>query len=134
MDYLTAEQIAEFREAFCLSDKDGCGTITAKVLGSITQSLGQVHGIINEEDFSAFLSLMAKKTEDNDTDEELVDLFKAFDCDEDGFISSQELRHVMASLGENLTNAEIDEMIREADLDGDGLLSYNEFAKMMTTK
>ncbi len=34
-DQLTEEQIAEFKEAFSLFDKDGDGTITTKELGSI---------------------------------------------------------------------------------------------------
>ena len=33
-DQLTEEQIAEFKEAFSLFDKDGDGTITTKELGS----------------------------------------------------------------------------------------------------
>jgi Ca2+-binding EF-hand superfamily protein len=34
-DQLTEEQIAEFKEAFSLFDKDGDGTITTKELGLI---------------------------------------------------------------------------------------------------
>ena len=35
------EQIAEFKEAFSLFDKDGDGTITTKELGTVMRSLGQ---------------------------------------------------------------------------------------------
>ena len=38
---LAAEQIAEFKEAFSLFDKDGDGTITTKELGTVMRSLGQ---------------------------------------------------------------------------------------------
>ena len=38
---LTEEQVAEFREAFSLFDKDGDGTITTRDLGSLFRSLGQ---------------------------------------------------------------------------------------------
>ena len=34
-DTLTDEQIAEFKEAFALFDKDGDGTITTKELGTV---------------------------------------------------------------------------------------------------
>ena len=34
-DNLTEEQIAEFKEAFSLFDKDGDGTITTKELGTV---------------------------------------------------------------------------------------------------
>ena len=40
-DQLTEEQIAEFREAFSLFDKDGNGTIATKELGTVMRSLGQ---------------------------------------------------------------------------------------------
>ena len=40
-DQLTEEQIAEFKEAFSLFDKDGDGTITTKELGTVMRSLGK---------------------------------------------------------------------------------------------
>ena len=40
------------------------------------------------------------------------------------FISSEELKNVMLTLGEHLTEEEIDEMIREADEDGDGKVGF----------
>ena len=40
-DQLSNEQIAEFKEAFSLFDKDGDGSITTKELGTVMRSLGQ---------------------------------------------------------------------------------------------
>ncbi|KAG5460826.1 MAG: hypothetical protein BJ554DRAFT_7080, partial [Olpidium bornovanus] len=40
-ELLTAEEIAEVKEAFSLFDKDGDGTITTKELGTVMRSLGQ---------------------------------------------------------------------------------------------
>ena len=37
--------------------------------------------------------------EDTDTEEELIEAFKVFDRDGNGFISAAELRHVMTNLG-----------------------------------
>ena len=85
-------------------------------------------------DFPEFLSLMARKMKDTDTEEELIEAFKVFDRDGNGFISAAELRHVMTNLGEKLTDEEVDEMIREADVDGDGQINYEEFVKMMMAK
>merc|ERR1712193_561390 len=145
---LSDEEIAEFKEAFLLFDKDGDGTITTKELGIVMRSLGQnpteaeLHDMINEVDadgngtidFAEFLSLMSRKVKDADSEEELMDAFKVFDKDGNGYISSAELRHVMTNLGEKLTDEEVEEMIREADVDGDGQVNYDEFVKMMVQK
>jgi len=49
---------------------------------------------------------------------------RIFDKDDDGFISVDELRHIMQSLGEKMNDSELDEMIAEADSDNDGLINY----------
>ena len=55
-DQLTEEQIAEFIEAFSLTDKDGDGSITNKELVNVMRSLGQnpteaeLQDMINEVD------------------------------------------------------------------------------------
>ena len=147
-DQLTEEQIAEFKEAFSLFDKDGDGTITTKELGTVMRSLGQnpteaeLQDMINEVDadgngtidFPEFLTMMARKMKDTDSEEEIMEAFKVFDKDGNGFISAAELRHVMTNLGEKLTDEEVDEMIAEADVDGDGQINYEEFVKMMMAK
>ena len=51
-------------------------------------------------------------------------IFRIFDKDDDGFISVEELRHIMQSLGEKMTDKDLDEMIAEADSDKDGLINY----------
>ncbi|RXN24770.1 calmodulin isoform X1 [Labeo rohita] len=137
-DQLTEEQIAEFKEAFSLFDKDGDGTITTKELGTVMRSLGQnpteaeLQDMINEVDadgngtidFPEFLTMMARKMKDTDSEEEIREAFRVFDKDGNGYISAAELRHVMTNLGEKLTDEEVDEMIREADIDGDGQVNY----------
>lgn len=41
-------------------------------------------------------------------------------------ITADELRQIMAKLGETLTDEEVEMMIEEADSDGDGQISYKE--------
>ncbi|KAI5108250.1 calmodulin 2a, partial [Silurus meridionalis] len=131
---------AEFKEAFSLFDKDGDGTITTKELGTVMRSLGQnpteaelqdmiiyIYIYIYRNgtiDFPEFLTMMARKMKDTDSEEEIREAFRVFDKDGNGYISAAELRHVMTNLGEKLTDEEVDEMIREADIDGDGQVNY----------
>ena len=75
-------------------------------------------------DFPEFLTMMARKMKDTDSEEEIREAFRVFDKDGNGFISAAELRHVMTNLGEKLTDEEVDEMIREADIDGDGQVIF----------
>ncbi|XP_050224568.1 calmodulin-like protein 8 [Mercurialis annua] len=142
---LSEEQISEFQEAFCLLDKDGDGRITFDELATAIRSLDQnptdeeLQCMISEVDvdgngtieFGEFLNLMAIKMKESEAEEELKEAFKVFDKDQDGYISPNELRHVMINLGEKLTDEEVEQMIREADLDGDGLVNYEEFVRMM---
>lgn len=50
-------------------------------------------------DFPEFLTMMARKMRDTDSEEEIREAFKVFDRDNNGFISAAELRHVMTNLG-----------------------------------
>lgn len=65
-DQLTEEQIAEFKEAFSLFDKDGDGTITTKELGTVMRSLGQnpteaeLQDMINEVDADGTLLFLCE--------------------------------------------------------------------------
>ena len=91
-DQLTEEQIAEFKEAFSLFDKDGDGTITTKELGTVMRSLCQnpteaeLQDMINEVDadgngtidFPEFLTMMARKMKDTDSEEEIREAFRFF--------------------------------------------------------
>lgn len=69
-----------------------------------------------------FLAMMAWKMKEADHEQELREAFNVFDRDNDGFITAEELRHVMTSMSESeqLTDVELDAMIREADQNGDG--------------
>ncbi|XP_036113721.1 calmodulin-like [Molossus molossus] len=143
-DQLTEEQVAEFKEAFSLLDKDGDGTITTKELGTVLQSLGrnpteaELQDMINEVDgtidFLEFLTMMARQMKDTDSEEAICQPFGVFDKDGNGYISAAEPHHVMTNLGEKRTDEEVDETIRDADIDGDGQVNYEEFVQVMTAK
>ena len=51
---------------------------------------------------------------------EFVDTFKVFNCDENGSISADELRHMKMYFNEKITDKGVDVMIRETDVDDVG--------------
>ncbi|XP_020258256.1 calmodulin-like protein 12 [Asparagus officinalis] len=139
------EHMSEFVEALSLFDKDGDGCSALEELATVIKSLGQdpkeemllhimskfnVEGNENVE-FGEFLNQMTRKMKETDAEEELREVFKVFDRDQNGYISANELINVMISLGEKLTEEEAEQMIREADLDGDGQVNYQEFVQLM---
>merc|ERR1719436_68044 len=101
--------------------KDGDGTITTKELGTVMRSLGQnpteaeLQDMINEVDadgngtidFPEFLSLMARKMKDTDTEEKLTDeevdeMIREADVDGDGQINYEEFVKMMMAAGAQL--------------------------------
>jgi calmodulin len=92
-DQFAEWQIAEFKEAFSLFDRDGDGAITAKELGTVMRSLGQnpaeaeLQDMVNEVDadgngtvdFSDFLTIKARSMNKNDSEEEILEAFKVID-------------------------------------------------------
>ncbi|GMN45510.1 hypothetical protein TIFTF001_014704 [Ficus carica] len=68
-----------------------------------------------------------------DEDSDLVNAFKVFDLNDDGFISSEELQIVLTRLGlmEENSGRDCKRMIRAFDANSDGKLDFEEFKTMM---
>ncbi|KAK8657420.1 hypothetical protein V6N13_035661 [Hibiscus sabdariffa] len=64
--------------------------------------------------------------------QELEAVFKKFDANGDGKISSSELGSIMGSLGQKPTDEELLNMIKEVDDDGDGFINFEEFVVLNT--
>ncbi|XP_072995372.1 polcalcin Phl p 7-like [Typha latifolia] len=62
-----------------------------------------------------------------DVTPEMERIFKRFDANGDGRISSAELGAALSMLG-STTSDEIQRMMAEIDTDGDGYIDFNEFA------
>ncbi|XP_068327933.1 probable calcium-binding protein CML25 [Pyrus communis] len=63
---------------------------------------------------------------------ELDQVFKKFDVNGDGKISSSELGAIMSSLGQPSSDEELNSMISEVDSDGDGFINFKEFVELNT--
>ncbi len=148
MDSLTEDQIREFGEAFSLFDKEGTGTITTDDLGSVVRSLGldpseaDLKHMLKDVDaggngtieFPEFLSLLTIKAKDKIEQAEILEAFRVFDRNKDGFITANEIYHIMGNLGEKLSREEVAEMMREASAGTEGKLQYQQFVAMMNSK
>ena len=143
---LTELQIAEYKEAFQIFDKHGEGVINSKELGTIMRSLGlspsdeDLKEIIdsfdndknnNMIDFNSFLIIMARRKNDIDKEEDLLEAFRVFDKENNGKISARELRYVMMSSGEDLNENAIEDMIHEVSSGQEDFIDYHKFVKLM---
>ncbi|KAH9687930.1 calmodulin [Citrus sinensis] len=129
----------ELRNMISEVDVNGNGTIEFGEFLNLMARKMKLRHMIDEVDangngtieFEEFLDLMAKKMRETKAQEEMKEAFKVFDKNRDGFISPNELRHVMLNLGEKVTDEELEQMVKDADLDGDGQINYEEFSRMM---
>ena len=148
VEYLTEDEKKFYENTFFQCDKDRTGTIKPHDLKAIKSLLletfteTEFDDLLKEVDtnyvetitLSEFLTMIAKKTKPSSHEEEVCQAFRVFDKDQSGFISANELRHMMNDLEEKLTDEEVDEIIREADANGDGRINYKNFIKMMNNK
>lgn len=151
---LTQDQIAEFKEAFSLFDKAGKGTVPTKDLGIVMRSLGfnpteaELQDMMNQVDvnktgtmnFDEFLNLMAQRGYDNNgTEEEILEAFRIFDKDKSGFMSAEQIKHLMwcgscSAPGKHDEDEELNEMIKVMPVNENGLINYVDFVKKMMEK
>lgn len=147
MAMLQSDQVEQLREIFMRFDMDSDGSLTQLELAALLRSLGlkpsgdQLHCLLDNMDangngkvefdelVSAILPDMTEQVLVNQ--EQLLEVFRSFDRDGNGYITAAELAGSMAKMGHPLTYKELSEMMREADANGDGVISFNEFSTIM---
>lgn len=148
VETLTADQIQEFRQAFDIMDRNGDGVITVDDLAAVMRAIGQsptaneLQDMIREVDadgndtidFTEFLALMSRQMRQSDIEDELREAFRVFDRDSDGFITPQELRSLLISLGLDSSAEVVRRMINEADKNRDGKIDFAEFRALALGK
>ena len=58
---------------------------------------------------------------------ELKAAFQQMDANGDGYVTKDELKAMLSSLGEPVDDSVVDEMMAVADVNGDGKVDFNEF-------
>lgn len=74
-------------------------------------------------DFEEFCVLMERKLA-QETQSEILDLFKIWDLSGEGIIESGELRCLLNRIPERLTRKDIDLLVKQADTDKNGKINF----------
>ena len=82
-------------------------------------------------DFAEFCRIMLPVFTGRFEDEQLYYAFKKFDTDNSGYITVDELKQLLAKIGQHYSDREIAKMIATVDRNGDGKLSYQDFVRLM---
>ena len=141
----TDKKSKEYINTFERFDKDYDGFISVDDLAELMQKIGSpinegelqdVKGEINPNDNNMFdlkeyISIMERRNREKDGDDDLFNIFKIIDKDENNLIGATELLNFMNALGHKVSQEETEEMIKEFDEDGDGFCTFKEFLKMM---
>ena len=133
--------IDRLEQAFNSLDRKKTGSISAsQVAKLIEDSKEDLDNHFDEDDFAEALDRIGKTGEDSLTFEEfcqfvqelynaniVVDAFRFFDSNNNGYITVDELKTILKIVGSNLTDDDLNELFRHADTTRDGKIDYNEF-------
>ncbi|KAM3270393.1 putative calcium-binding protein CML16 [Capsicum chacoense] len=147
MTTLKSDQLKQLKDIFMRFDLDNDGSLTQLELAALLRSLGlkpggdQLHVLLAKIDHNGngsieFDELVDAIMPDINEDilmnnDQLMELFRTFDRDGNGYITAAELAKQMAKMGHPLTYRELSSLMQEADTNGDGVISFNEFANIL---
>ncbi|XP_068649092.1 probable calcium-binding protein CML44 [Aristolochia californica] len=133
----------DLHRIFATLDRDGDGRLSTEELSYLLNKVGVSTGpdelkatvgpeSLDLQEFIVFYESSIKPEDGNTEEIGLLEAFKVFDKNNDGFISSTELRDVLLRLGllED-SRGDCAGMIRKFDTNSDGQLDFQEFKEMM---
>lgn len=142
-----SDQLKQLKDIFSRFDMDHDGSLTQLELAALLRSLGlkpngdQIHILLANIDANGNGSIEFDELVDailpdiNEqvliNQDQLMEVFRSFDRDGNGYITAAELAGQMAKMGHPLTYKELSDMMQEADTNGDGVISFNEFANIL---
>ena len=123
--------LISYPELKALMDKSGCPCSEAELQDYVNDVDINENG---EIDVNSFLDIIENYQKENDTEEELQEVFKIFDKNNTKLITVQNVLDIFSKIDENIKEEEIIQMFKEYDLDHDEYLNYQEFTRMIRNK
>ena len=145
---LSIETRNKLKANFNNFDKDQDGLISYQELKELMKQTSKsfieadLQDLLNEADINekgqinckTYIDIISKLNRKNDTDDEIIEVFKIFDKDNSGLISTKKIMDVFLKIDENIKEEEVLQMIKECDIDQDGYLNFEEFSHMVKNK
>lgn len=134
---------SDLQRLFSTIDRNGDGHVSVDELSQLLSRLGFSTSLdeleeiaggtrLNLQEFISFYESIHKWDDGDDGESDLVEAFRVFDLNGDGFISCGELQSVLSRLGMCVENeGDCARMIGEFDTDLDGQIDLKEFKNMM---
>lgn len=136
----TEQEVAEFKKAFKMWDRDGDGTITFNELSSVFKSLGQSYDhnkmkTMFEQadldgngsiDFAEFLALMTNRMESSATEDSIRESLTPFDHELEGRVAPSKLKQILMHIGDKVTEEELEVVLSFMDKDDEGFIDMDE--------
>lgn len=136
---LTKNQLSELKEAFILIDRDCDSKLSIEDLTIFLESLGspysneQIKEMIDElgpnPTYIVLLTVIGERMCEIDDEKEIIESFRIFDDDNDGFIENSVLKRSMVVEGSVLSGEQYDYVVRGC-LEN-GLVNYRKLANKM---
>ena len=131
-------QIQRYQEAFDYVDKKKTGEIPVSQIGNLLSVAKEED--FDQDDINEALDKMGKGNEDTLTSEEflqfmtelnnpnnIVDAFRLFDADNNGYISIDEFKYILKMVDSPLSDKDVKEIFDTFDVSRDGKIDYKEF-------
>jgi Ca2+-binding EF-hand superfamily protein len=132
-------QMAQYKDAFKLFDKNEDGVIDFNEFSEVTKSIGMESkpeaikqiidtiGSDNKVSFNQFMAVMTGKMKNMDQKKDVLKAFQVFDEKKDGTVRAGQLKHLLLTFYKIMSPAECDALINEAQQDAEGNIRYGPF-------
>ena len=131
-------QIQRYQKAFDYVDKKKTGEVPVSEIGNLLSVAKEED--FDQDDINEALDKVGKGNEDTLTSEEflqfmtelnnpnnIVDAFRLFDADNNGYISIDEFKYILKMVDSPLSDKDVKEIFDTFDVSRDGKIDYKEF-------